>query len=85
MAIPNSRIRKLNQQLQDIATKEKVKYLNLHPLFTNKQGNLRPEFSTDGLHLNTQGYLVWSSALQMYTQIELDKAGKADKADKVTK
>lgn len=97
LAIPNSRIRKLNQQLQNIATKQKVKYLNLHPLFTNKQGNLRPEFSTDGLHLNPQGYLVWSSALQMYTQIELDKAakpnkadkpnkaGKADKADKVTR
>ncbi len=79
LAIPNSRIRKLNQQLQNIATKEKVKYLNLHPLFTNKQGNLRPEFSTDGLHLNPQGYLVWSSALQMYTQIELDKAAKGSR------
>jgi lysophospholipase L1-like esterase len=79
LAIPNSRIRKLNQQLQDIATKANVKYLNLHPLFTNKQGNLPPEFSTDGLHLSPQGYLVWRSALQMYTQIELDKGDKRDK------
>lgn len=71
LAIPNSRIRKLNQQLQDITKKEGVKYLNLHPLFTNKQGDLRSEFSTDGLHLSSQGYLVWRSALGMYTQIEL--------------
>ncbi|WP_089127347.1 SGNH/GDSL hydrolase family protein [Tolypothrix sp. NIES-4075] len=78
LAIPNSRIRKLNQQLQDIATKANVKYLNLHPLFTNKQGNLRPEFSTDGLHLSPQGYLVWRSALQIYTQIELDKGYKGE-------
>jgi lysophospholipase L1-like esterase len=85
LAISNSRIRKLNQQLQDIATKENVKYLNLHSLFTNKQGDLRPEFSTDGLHLSPQGYFIWRSALQMYTQIELDKADKAGKADKGTR
>ncbi|MCV3214969.1 SGNH/GDSL hydrolase family protein, partial [Plectonema radiosum NIES-515] len=71
LAIPNSRIRSLNQQLQNIATKANVKYLNLHPLFSNNLGYLRPEFSTDGLHLSPQGYLVWRSALQIYTQIEL--------------
>lgn len=72
LAIPNSRIRLLNQQLQAIAKKEGVKYLDLHPLFTNEQGNLRPELSTDGLHMSLQGYLVWSSALQIYSQIELE-------------
>lgn len=75
-AISNSRIRHLNQQLQDIAKSEGVKYLNLHPLFANTQGELRPEFSTDGLHLSRQGYLVWSSALQLYSQMELEAAEK---------
>ena len=65
LAIPNSRIRNLNQQLQTIAAKEDVKYLNLYPLFADKQGNLRSKFTTDGLHLNPNGYLVWSSALQL--------------------
>ncbi|MBR8837259.1 MAG: G-D-S-L family lipolytic protein [Stigonema ocellatum SAG 48.90 = DSM 106950] len=72
LAISNSRIRQLNQQLQRLAAKEGVKYLNLHPLFANQQGELHPELSTDGLHLSPQGYLVWSSALQIYSQIELD-------------
>lgn len=76
LAISNSRIRSLNQQLQAIAQKEGVKYLNLHPLFANKQTNLRLELSTDGLHLNSQGYLVWSSALQLYSQIELEAQKK---------
>jgi lysophospholipase L1-like esterase len=71
LVIPNTRIRELNEQLQAIAIKEGVKYLDLHPLFTNKEGNLRPEFSTDGLHLSPQGYLVWRSALQMYSEMEL--------------
>jgi lysophospholipase L1-like esterase len=68
LAIPNSRIRQLNQQLQRIAIKRGVKYLELYPLFANQQGNLRPELSTDGLHLSPAGYLVWRTALQMYTQ-----------------
>jgi lysophospholipase L1-like esterase len=72
LAVPNSRIHQLNRQLQTIARTEGVKYLNLHPLFVNNQGNLRPELTTDGLHLNSQGYLVWSSALQLYSQMELE-------------
>ncbi len=71
LGIPNSRIRKLNQQMQAIATKEGVEYLDLYSLFANKQGNLRLELTTDGLHLSSQGYLVWGSALQLYSQIKL--------------
>ncbi|MEO1375130.1 MAG: GDSL-type esterase/lipase family protein [Cyanobacteria bacterium J06635_10] len=72
LAIPNSRIRNLNQQLQTIAAKEDVKYLHLYPLFADKQGNLRSKLTTDGLHLNPNGYLVWSSALQLYSQISMN-------------
>lgn len=68
---PNSRIRKLNQQLLAITKKRDVKFLNLYPLFADSQGNLRLELSTDGLHLNSQGYIVWRTALQLYTQMEL--------------
>ncbi|TVP62660.1 MAG: G-D-S-L family lipolytic protein [Nodularia sp. (in: Bacteria)] len=71
LKIPNSRIRKLNQQLQNTATKVGVKYLDLYPLFTNQQGNLRSEFTTDGLHLNPTGYVVWRTALQMYSKMEV--------------
>jgi len=71
LAVANSRIRELNQQLQSISAKKGVKYLDLYPLFANKQGNLRREFSTDGLHLSPEGYVVWRSALQIYGEIEL--------------
>ncbi|MEH2251931.1 SGNH/GDSL hydrolase family protein [Nostoc sp.] len=71
LGVANSRIRELNQQLQSISTKKGVKYLDLYPLFTNKQGNLRREFTTDGLHLSPEGYIVWRSALQIYSEIEL--------------
>ncbi|MEA5551159.1 SGNH/GDSL hydrolase family protein [Anabaena cylindrica UHCC 0172] len=71
LAIPNSRIRNLNDELQGIATQQGIRYLNLYPLFTNKQGNLRREFTTDGLHLNPQGYIIWRTALQIYSNREL--------------
>ncbi|BDA70854.1 hypothetical protein RIVM261_063750 [Rivularia sp. IAM M-261] len=71
LAIPNNRIRELNQQLQNIAAKEGIKYLDLYPLFADSRGELRSDFSTDGLHLSPQGYLVWRSALQLYSEIEL--------------
>ncbi len=72
LAIPNSRIRQLNEQLHNIAIKEGIKYLDLQPLFTSNQGNIRSEFSTDGLHLTPEGYLVWRSALQLYSDMALD-------------
>ncbi|QSJ20861.1 G-D-S-L family lipolytic protein [Nostoc sp. UHCC 0702] len=70
LAITNTRIRQLNQQLQNIASKQGVKYVDLYPLFTNQQGNLRREFSTDGLHLSPTGYIVWRTALQIYSNRE---------------
>ncbi|VXD22952.1 Lipolytic enzyme, G-D-S-L [Planktothrix serta PCC 8927] len=74
LKISNQRIRHLNQVLKLIAEEEGAYYFNLHPLFTDADGNLRPELSTDGLHLSQQGYLVWSSALKLYTQIALEES-----------
>ncbi|MCF4969710.1 SGNH/GDSL hydrolase family protein [Nostoc sp. CMAA1605] len=66
LAIPNSRIEKLNQQLRSIAVKEGVEYLDLYSLFADQKGNMRTELTTDGLHLSPAGYLVWRTALQIY-------------------
>lgn len=71
LAIPNSRIRAINRRLKEIATSENVLYLDLQPLFADADGNLPTELSTDGLHLNDRGYLVWRSALQMFGQMQV--------------
>lgn len=72
VSLPNSRIREINQQLAVIARKEGVNYLNLYPLFSDANGDLRPQLTTDGLHLSAEGYLVWRSALQLFTQLRLE-------------
>lgn len=62
--IPNTRIRNLNEQLAQIAKEQQVNYLNIHNWFTDSEGNLREDLTTDGLHLSTRGYDVWQWALQ---------------------
>lgn len=72
LTISNSRIQDFNKQLETLARQEGVYYLDLYPLFANPDGNLRPELSTDGLHLSPLGYQTWSIALQVYSREVLD-------------
>lgn len=62
-AIPNERIRNLNQQIAVIAQQEGAGYLNLHNLFADGQGQLGQDLTTDGLHLSASGYQVWQEGL----------------------
>jgi lysophospholipase L1-like esterase len=72
LAIPNRRIRDLNERLRAIAKEENVIYLDLYPLFADADGNMKTELSSDGLHLNPQGYLVWRNALLVLDQFVLE-------------
>lgn len=72
LQLPNSRIRALNQSLEAIAAEEDVYYLDLYPLFADVDGNLQTALSTDGLHLNPQGYQVWRIAIQIFSQVQLE-------------
>lgn len=72
LQLPNTEIAALNQKLAALAAAEEVYFLDLWPLFQDSQGNLRLELSTDGLHLNEQGYLVWGTALQLFRHLQLE-------------
>ncbi|NEP62887.1 MAG: lysophospholipase [Symploca sp. SIO2G7] len=79
LELPNERIRTMNQSLQTIAKDYDAHYLELYPIFSNGEGNLRPDLTTDGLHLNREGYLVWRAAIALYSQLELqsDERGES--------
>jgi lysophospholipase L1-like esterase len=62
--LSNNYIRYINKQLAIAAKQEGAKFVNIHNWFADFQGNLRPELTTDGLHLSGEGYEVWRSALQ---------------------
>jgi len=70
-ALSSDRIMTMNNALKQIATENKAYYLDLYPIFVTGDGTLRSDLTTDGLHLNRQGYLVWRSAIALYAQLEL--------------
>ena len=58
-------IPEINKQLEELAKKKGLTYINLFPLFTEKGSNvLRAELTTDGLHLKEEGYKIWVKAIR---------------------
>ena len=64
--INNEDILFVNRALTEICKEKGIKYINLHPLFTDEDGNLKATFSIDGVHLNGSGYMVWKDAIAAF-------------------
>lgn len=59
--------REVNQQIEQIPNKQ-FQYIELHSSFVTPDGVLRPELTTDGTHLNAEGYALWHKILQPYIE-----------------
>jgi len=57
--IETASIQRLNAEIKRIATQFALPYLDLFHELSDAEGNLLPACTTDGIHLNGQGYLVW--------------------------
>jgi lysophospholipase L1-like esterase len=57
-AVKNQDIETLNKALLEISKKSRqVQYVDLHVLLADSQGNLRPEITPDGIHLEVAAYV----------------------------
>jgi lysophospholipase L1-like esterase len=54
----------LNKLLRDMALEQQVAFINLYPLFLDQQNRLDEKLTTDGLHLNAEGYKIWAKFLK---------------------
>lgn len=54
-----ARITKLNIEIKKLAKKYDVKYIDLHPLTENKDGDMIPCLTSDSVHLTLLGYYRW--------------------------
>ncbi|VBB47952.1 conserved exported hypothetical protein [uncultured Paludibacter sp.] len=60
-------IPEINQKLKETAYQHKIIFINLFPLFVEKNTIvLRKELTDDGLHLNENGYNIWVKKLKKY-------------------
>ena len=56
----------VNKGLKEIAVKENITLIDLHPHFLDKEGRLNKDYTYDGLHLNASGYKAWAEVLKSY-------------------
>ena len=57
-------IRDANRHLRQYAQNVHAQYLDLWPAMATDEGELRPEFTTDRLHLTSAGYEAWLGELR---------------------
>lgn len=61
----NAKIRQLNQAYQELCERYvQVDYLDVYEFLLDQTGNLREDYTTDGLHLTIAGYRALSQELQ---------------------
>jgi lysophospholipase L1-like esterase len=57
----NANVNDLNKRLQKLAREFGDDYIDLHSKMADDQGELKEEFTADGLHLKDPGYQVWKA------------------------
>ena len=63
----NEKIQALNQAYRQLANAYmNVQFIDLYDAFLNEEGQLRPDYTRDGLHLTIAGYAALSKVLQEY-------------------
>ena len=62
----NKKIRNLNKKISSYCDGEVCNYINLFDDLIDEEGNLKEEYTEDGLHLNTLGYVVVTRELLPY-------------------
>jgi lysophospholipase L1-like esterase len=60
------RIRSLNGHLKTLAQKYGYTYIDLYPMFAERDGAIRRDLSNDHLHLMAAGYRLWVRLIQPY-------------------
>jgi lysophospholipase L1-like esterase len=61
----NRQADRINQLLKAICNERNIDFINLNTVLSGKNG-LKPQYTTDGMHLNSKGYELWSIILKDY-------------------
>lgn len=62
----NKKIQELNEKLSNYCNDETCEYINLYDDLLDEDGALKKEYTEDGLHLNSLGYVVITRELLPY-------------------
>lgn len=59
----SAKVKVLNAKLEKLARDFNLEYVNLFPAFVNANGDLNEELTSDGLHINGKGYVIWKNII----------------------
>ena len=62
----NDRIKEINDKLKILASKLNVTYIDLYSDLIDKNGNLKLEYTKEGLHISDKGYKKITNILMKY-------------------
>lgn len=60
----NANIIDVNNRIKALAVEFKCDYIDLHSQFANDKGELKDEFTNEGLHLTEPAYRVWAQVVR---------------------
>lgn len=63
---PPEKIVRLNKQIKEIVLQHKFTWVDIYSIFVNNNSFLKSDLTRDGLHLNSDGYLLWSKKLKEF-------------------
>lgn len=62
----NDFINELNIEIKDLCKEKEINYIDIHKLLIDENGELKEEYSDDGLHITYEGYEVITQELEKY-------------------
>jgi lysophospholipase L1-like esterase len=62
----NEKIRLLNANLKELAEELSFQYIDLFSSFLDSNNQLDAQYTSDGVHLNGEGYLIWKKTIEKY-------------------
>lgn len=63
--VTNQKVVLLNEQIKTLCQQYKVPFIDVHQaIFIDKEGRLKQELTTDGIHLRPEAYIQWIDYLK---------------------
>ena len=61
--IYKERIRRVNEKLANMALEKGIYFVDVYSALADENGDLKAEYSSDGLHMVAAGYKAWADCL----------------------
>lgn len=64
----NNRIIEINKMIKQLCKEKNAEYINMYDKLTDENGNLKLEYTIDGLHISPEGYKVITKSIMKYIE-----------------